>query len=144
MASLERALKSVDLLEEATGGLFRWDDEGMDDFEKGWEIFSKGNRVEVLTKNGWLMGTVRECMRENERVIVIECDVKYSNNEEYYGGRGATVMVYHNTRRGIWSVLRLVDRDPEFITPSELRERLQNERLNTIYLLAKGLLVLKK
>lgn len=100
----------IDRLAEATGGKLHWNDPGMDDFEKGWEDFPLGTRVEVRTTNNvWRKGTVVETIRENDRGISVECDKKWHNNEKFYGGRGATVMVYMNTRRGILSNLRKID-----------------------------------
>lgn len=100
----------IDRLAEATGGRLHWDDPGMDDFEAGWEDFPLGTRVEVRTTNDiWRKGTVVETIRENDRGISVECDEKWHEDEEFYGGRGATVMVYMNTRRGILSNLRKID-----------------------------------
>lgn len=100
----------IDRLAEATGGKLHWNDPGMGDFEKGWEDFPLGTRVEVRTTNDvWRKGTVVETIRENDRGISVECDEKWHDNVEYYGGRGATVMVYMNTRRGILSNLRKID-----------------------------------
>ncbi len=100
----------VDCLAEATGGRLHWNDPGMDDFEAGWEDFPLGTRVEVRTTNDiWRKGTIVETIRENDRGISVECDEKYHDNLEFYGGRGATVMVYMNTRRGILSNLRKID-----------------------------------
>jgi len=46
-----------------------------DDFEKGWEDFPLGTRVEVRTANGiWRKGTVVETINENDRGISVECD----------------------------------------------------------------------
>ena len=101
----------IDRLAEATGGRLHWNDPGMDDLrEKGWEDFPLGTRVEVRTTNDvWRKGTVVETIRENDRGISVECDEKWHDNEEFYGGRGATVPVYRNTRRGILSMLRIID-----------------------------------
>lgn len=100
----------IDRLAEATGGRLHWDDPGMDDFEKGWEEFTLGTRVEVMTENNiWRKGTVVETINENDRGIHVECDDKWHDNLKFLGGRGATVMVYMNTRRGILSRIRLID-----------------------------------
>lgn len=100
----------IDRLAEATGGRLHWNDPGMDDFEKGWEDFPLGTRVEVRTTNDiWRKGTIVETIRENDRGILVKCDDKWHNNMGFYGGRGATVMVYMNTRRGILSNLRKID-----------------------------------
>lgn len=100
----------IDRLAEATGGKLHWNDPGMDDFEKGWEEFPLGTRVEVRTTNNvWRKGTIVETIRENDRGISVECDEKWHNNEKFYGGRGATVMIYMNSRRGILSNLRKID-----------------------------------
>ncbi|MEK7520051.1 MAG: hypothetical protein AAB581_02305 [Patescibacteria group bacterium] len=100
----------IDRLAEATGGRLHWNDPGMDDFEKGWEDFPLGTRGEVRTTNDvWRKGTVVETIRENDRGISVECDDKWHKNLEFYGGRGASVMVYMNTRRGILSNIRKID-----------------------------------
>ena len=100
----------IDRLAEATGGRLHWNDPGMDDFEKGWEDFPLGTRVEVRTTNDiWRKGTIVETIRENDRGISVECDEKWHDNMGFYGGRGATVMVYMNSRRGILSNLRKID-----------------------------------
>ncbi len=100
----------IDRLAEATGGRLHWNDPGMDDFETGWEDFPLGTRVEVRTENDvWRKGTVVETVRENDRAISVECDEKWHDNEKFYGGRGATVMVIMNTRRGILSTIRKID-----------------------------------
>lgn len=100
----------ADLLAEATGGRLRWNDPGMDDFETGWEDFPRGTRVEVRTTgNVWRKGTVVETVRENDRAISVECDEKWHNNLNFYKGRGATVMVFMNTRRGILSNIRRIN-----------------------------------
>ena len=81
-----------------------------DDFEKGWEDFPLGTRVEVRTANGiWRKGTVVETINENDRGISVECDEPWHNDLDFYGGRGATVMVFMNTRRGILSNIRKID-----------------------------------
>ncbi|MBI2196572.1 hypothetical protein HYU45_03065 [Candidatus Daviesbacteria bacterium] len=97
-----------DPLAEATRGLHHWNDPGMDDFETGWEEFSPGMRVEVRTKKGWLPGTVKSTPVENDRAIEVECDEAYSDNKDFLGGKGATVPVIMNTRRGIWSNIRTI------------------------------------
>lgn len=107
----------IDRLAEATGGKFHWDDPGMDDFEKGWEDFPLGTRVEVRTKeNIWRKGTVVETMHQNDRAIVVECDEKYHDHLDFYDGRGATVMVYMNTRRGILSNIRRINEPRREVT----------------------------
>ena len=99
----------TDRLAEATGDRLHWNDPGMDDLEKGWEDFPLGTRVEVRTTNDiWRKGTVVETIRENGRGISVECDEKWHDNEKFYGGRGATVAVFMNTRRGILSNLRKI------------------------------------
>lgn len=100
--------RGEDPLAEATYGQFHWNDKGMDEPEKGWEEYGLGLRVEVRTSNGWLPGTIRETVMENERGIVVECDEPYHQNLDFYGGKGASIMVLHNTRRGIWSNIRMV------------------------------------
>lgn len=100
----------IDRLTEATGGRLRWNDPGMDDFERGWEDFPLGTRVEVRTTNNiWRRGIVVETIRENNRGISVECDERRHDNEGFYGGRGATVMVFMNTRRHILSNIRKID-----------------------------------
>jgi len=100
----------IDRLAEATGGRLHWYDPGMDDFEKGWEDFLLGTRVEVRTTSDvWRKGTVVETIYENERSIMVECDEKWHDNIEFYGGRGATVIVLMNTRRDILSNIRKID-----------------------------------
>ncbi len=90
----------IDRLAEATGGRLHWNDPGMDDLEKGWEDFPLGTRVEIRTANHvWREGTVVETVCENELAIFVKCDEKWHNNEEFYCGCGATVMVMMNTRR---------------------------------------------
>jgi len=100
----------TDLLAEATSGRLRWHDPGMSDFEKGWEDFLPGTRVEVrIAKNVWKKGVVVASFPKTERGIEVLCDDKWHTNEEFYGGRGATVRVQGNTRRGILSNLRRID-----------------------------------
>lgn len=100
----------VDLLAQATNGRLRWDEPGMDDFEAGWEDFPLGVRVEVRTAgNIWRKGTVVETVRENDRAIAVKCDEKWHDNLKFYKGRGATVMVCMNTRRGILSSIRWIN-----------------------------------
>lgn len=97
----------TDRLAEATDGRLHWNDPGMDDLEKGWEDFPLGTRVEVKTINNiWRKGTIAETMDENERGIHVDCDEKWHDNMAFYEGRGASVMVYMNTRRGIFSNIR--------------------------------------
>lgn len=103
-----------DPLAEATRGHYHWDDPGMADFEKGWEEFAVGQRVEVRTSRGWKLGTIVETPVENDRAIVVRCD-EHINNGANYDGHGVTVMVMHNTRRGIWSNLRTVAQKPAAI-----------------------------
>ena len=104
-----------DLLAEATGGKYHWDDPGMDQMETGWEEFTIGTRVEVLTGNDWLKGVVVETWAENDRGIHVKCDEK-CHDGEFLDGHGVAVMVYMNTRRGILSRIRL------------LKKAAQNER----------------
>ena len=100
----------VDRLAEATEGRLHWNDPGMNDFERGWEDFPLGTRVEVRTTNDiWRKGTVVETIHENDRGISVECDEKWHDNLKFYGGRGTTVMVHMNTRRGILSNIRKID-----------------------------------
>lgn len=98
--------RGEDPLAEATRGLYHWDDPGMDDPETGWEEFNPGMRVEIRTQKGWLSGTLRETPMENDRALVVECDKKWHDNVNNYEGRGATIAVFHNTRRGILSNIR--------------------------------------
>jgi hypothetical protein len=99
-----------DRLAEATHGRCRWNDPGADALETGWENFSLGTRVEVRTEgNVWRRGTVVETPHENDRAITVECDEKWHDNMDFYRGRGATVMVYMNTFRGIRSNIRKID-----------------------------------
>lgn len=106
-----------DRLAEATGGKLHWDDPGMDDFEKGWEEFTLGTRVEVRTPNNiWRKGTVFETPFENERSVVVKCDEKVHDNLEFHRGHGANIMVYMNTRRGILSNIRKIDEPPRRVT----------------------------
>lgn len=97
-----------DPLADATFGKHHWNDWGMDDIETGWKEFSVGMRVEVRTRVGWRLGTVRSTPLENERAIEVECDQPYSGNKDFFNGKGATVPVMQNTRRGIWSNIRQV------------------------------------
>ncbi|MBU0624721.1 hypothetical protein KKF05_00045 [Patescibacteria group bacterium] len=99
-----------DFLAEATDGREHWDDPGADALETGWEIFTKGTRVEVKTRDDiWRAGTVVETWDDNERAIVVECDERWHDNLDNYDGRGATIMVYMNTYRGIRSRIRLLN-----------------------------------
>ena len=120
----------IDRLAEATGGKLHWGDPGMDDFEKGWEDFPLGTRVEVRTANDiWRKGTVVETIRENDRGISVECDEKHHDNLKFYGGRGATVMVYMNTRRGILSRIRKIDESRrEVVIPRREPAKLEGKR----------------
>ncbi|MBI2098883.1 hypothetical protein HYT45_00510 [Candidatus Uhrbacteria bacterium] len=112
----------VDRLAEATNGKLYWDDPGMDDFETGWANFPLGTRVEVRTAgNIWRKGTVVETVRENDRAISVECDERWHDNLNFYEGRGATVMVCHNTRRGILSNIRWIDEPRRAIKVSSSR-----------------------
>ena len=106
----------ADLLAEATGGKLHWNDKGMRDWEKGWEPFTKGTRVEVRVQEDkyppyghWLKGTVEEEFLDSERAIVVKCDKRWHENMSNYLGHGATIMVMHNTRRGILSRIRKVE-----------------------------------
>lgn len=100
----------IDRLAEATHGRLHWNDVGMDDLEKGWQDFSFGARVEVrITNQVWRKGTVVETIRENDRGISVECDERWHDNMTFYEGRGATIPVYLNTRRGILSNIRRID-----------------------------------
>ncbi len=95
---------------EATLGKHKWNDPGMGDFERGWEPFVRGARVEVRTHGDiWRPGTVRKSYEDTERGIHVECDVEWSNNTEFYNRRGCIVMAYLNTRRGILSNIRMID-----------------------------------
>lgn len=120
----------IDRLAEATGGRLHWNDPGMDDFEKGWEDFPLGTRVEVRTTNDvFRKGTVVETICENDRGISVECDEKWHDNEKFCGGRGATVMVYMNTRRGILSNIRKIDEPRrEVVVPRHEPIRLEGKR----------------
>lgn len=120
----------IDRLAEATRGGLHWNDPGMDDFEQGWEDFPLGTRVEVRTANDiWRKGTIVETIRENDRGISIECDERWHDNEEFYGGHGATVMVYMNTRRGILANLRKIDEPRrEVIIPRHEPIKLEGKR----------------
>lgn len=104
----------TDALAEATRGHYHWSDPGMADFEKGWEEFAVGQRVEVRTSHGWNLGTIVETPVENDRAIVVRCDEHISNGASH-DGHGVTVMVMHNTRRGIWSTLRTAPLQPAAI-----------------------------
>ncbi len=101
---------TFDRLAEATGGKLHWDDPGMDDLEKGWEDFPLGTRVLIRTANDfWREGTVVETTNENDRAIVVECDKRWHDDLDFYEGRGASVMVFMNSRRGILSNLCKID-----------------------------------
>ncbi len=98
---------SDDRLAEATNGKLHWNDPGMTDLEEGWEDFPIGTFVEVRTDdNIWRAGMVVETWEENDRGIEVRCNDKWHDNLEFYGGHGASVMVYMNTRRGILSNIR--------------------------------------
>lgn len=97
-----------DPLAEATYGRLHWGDIGMDDFEQGEEGFLVGMRVEVRTKVGWRLGIIMSTPLENGRAIEVQCDEPYSDNKDFFNGRGATVPFMLNTRRGIWSNIRKV------------------------------------
>lgn len=120
----------IDHLAEATSGRLHWNDPGMDDLERGWEDFPLGTRVEVRTTNDvWRKGTVVETVCENDRGISVECDEKWHDDEEFYGGRGATVPVFMNTRRGILSNLRKIDEPRcEVAIPRNEPIKLEGER----------------
>ena len=101
--------REYEYLAEATGGRLHWNDPGMDAFEQGWKDFPLGTRVEVRTAGDiWRTGTVVETLNENERGIAVKCDERWHDNLEFYDGRGATVMVFMNTRRGILSNIRRI------------------------------------
>ncbi len=104
-----RKCPKFDRLAEATGGRHHWNDPGMDDLEAGWEDFPLGTRVDARTEKGWRKGTVVETPNENDRAIAVKCDKKWHGNLDFYGGCGATVMVYMNTRRGILSNIRKIN-----------------------------------
>ena len=98
-----------DLVAEATGGKLHRDDPGMDDFEEGWEDFPIGARVEVRTENNvWRKGAVVETYPMNERSIAVECDEKWHDDMEFYGGRGAAVPVFMCVRRNILANIRKI------------------------------------
>src|SRR3989338_10240222 len=120
----------IDRLAEATSDRLHWNDPGMDDFEKGWEDFPLGTRVEVRTTNDvWRKGTVVETIRENDRGISVGCDEKWHDNMGFYGGRGATVMVCMNSRRGILSNLRKIDEPRrEVVIPRREPVKLEGKR----------------
>ena len=60
----------------------------------------------------WLKGTVvREFSKDDERGIVVRCDERWHGDMSYYNGQGATIMVFHNTRRGILSRIRKIEGD---------------------------------
>lgn len=124
----------IDRLAEATGGRLHWEDPGMDDFEKGWEDFPLDTRVEVRTTNDvWRKGTVVETIRENDRGISVECDEKWHDNLEFYGGHGASVIVYMNTRRGILSNLRKIDEPRrEVVIPRPESARREGKRADLL------------
>jgi len=87
------------------------------DFEKGWEDFPRGTRVEVRTKgNIWRKGTVVDGYEaQSERGINILCDEKWHNSLNFYGGRGASIPVYLNTRPNITANIRLLNEAPRQI-----------------------------
>lgn len=106
----------IDRLAEATGGKLHWNDPGMADFEQGWQDFPLGKRVEARTpKNTWAKGTVVETHLINDRAIVVEADEKVHDNLDYREGKGLTIMVYMNTRRGILSNIRAVDEETRHV-----------------------------
>lgn len=103
----------VDRLAEATGGKLHWDDPGMDEFEEGWQDFTLGKRVEVRTPiNTWAKGTVVETPEINDRGIIVEADERIHDNFKFREGRGLSVMVYMNTKRGILSNIREINEEP--------------------------------
>lgn len=121
--------EKIDPLAEATNGKHHWNDPGMDDFEKGYEDFLLGTRVEVKTEKEWLKGTVVETVKENDRGIVVKTDKKWHDNLDFYKGHGTTVMVYINTRRGILSRIRLIDESREkVIIPRKEPSKLEGKR----------------
>lgn len=95
-----------DPLAMATDGQYHWDDPGMDDYQRGWEGFGRGQRVEVQTAMGWIAGTVRETPDDNSRGIVVECDEVIDPHGDMYHGHGVMIMVAGTYRRVLWSVLR--------------------------------------
>lgn len=102
--------EKIDRLAEATGGKHHWNDPGMSDFECGYEEFTLGSRVEArCPDNVFRKGTVVETPAENDRALVVECDEKVHDEMTHREGRGLTIMVVHNTRRGILSNIRMVD-----------------------------------
>lgn len=106
---IKKSLK-VDHLAEATNGRLHWNDPGMDDFEKGWEDFPLGTRVEIRpADNIWRKGTVVGTPNENDRAIEVKCDKKWHDNLEFYAGCGASVAVFMNSRRGILSNIRKIN-----------------------------------
>lgn len=106
----------IDRLAEATGGKLHWHDTGMDALEQGWQDFTLGKRVEVRTSaNIWAKGTVVETPLINDRAIVVETDEVVHDNLDFRGGRGLTVMIYMNTRRGILSNIREIDEKPRHV-----------------------------
>jgi len=98
--------REYDPLAAATDGQYHWDDPGMDDYQRDWEGFARGQRVDVRTAVGWTRGTVRETSDENGLGIVVECDRVIDPHGDMYHGRGVMIMVAENYRRVIWSVLR--------------------------------------
>lgn len=117
-----------DWLREATGGNFFWTDPHMGDFEKGQDLFPRGQRIEVRTKKGWLPGSVVETVEDNDRAIAVTTDQPYSDNKDFYDGRGATVGVYMNSRRGIWGNLRREgDYKGQTLEPRLTKEQLDAE-----------------
>lgn len=110
----KKTAPDLDPLAKATNGKYHWNDPGMADLEKGWEEFPIGTRVEVRTKNDvWRKGTVVETQIENDRGIHVRCDEKWHNNLKFLEGHGACVMVYMNTRRGIWSNIRKLEKETQ-------------------------------
>jgi len=95
-----------DPLATATDGQYHWDDPGMDDDQRGWEGFGRGQRVEVQTAMGWIVGTVRETPDDNGCGIVVECDEVVDPHGDMYHGHGVMIMVAGTWRRVLWSVLR--------------------------------------
>ena len=106
--------ESVDLLAEATGGKLHWNDPGMDAPEQGWEGFILGKRVEVRTPDGgWVKGKVVETPKENDRGIVVEADNVVSKDLDFHEGKGLSIPVYGNTKRGILSNIRAAGEESE-------------------------------
>jgi hypothetical protein len=103
-----------DSLAEATGGKLHWSDPGMDDYEQGYQDFTLGMRVEVrYSEEAWVKGTVVGTLDTNGRAIEVEADEKVYDNLDFNGGKGLTIAIVHNTRRGILSKIREIFEEPE-------------------------------